>query len=374
MTQDKCVKKVPPFGSKLSNNCKHLPELFVKGNGAKKKEKWKNAESLVGFILSAVNDVRWWHIFSLQNWLFDMIRGEESDTFGPFQIVASAHPSGLLCWASPADRNVRLRLKNRLATASKRWLEIHVYARQQRAESRPDCPANRDAAAGLAYIFLRRSIPSFTWLQAVTLAALLAALSAKDRVFTWCAAVQRPGPPQWNWNVNAYWAAVNTCNPAGPWGGIRKAEEIETTQGGPLSTEVSCLCVHGVNSSAASTPNITLPPAPPPPPRTVIILSAAKASSAPNPPQLHPSVQSFDFWKRYLLVMWPCCCCLLGGGFSHNVFFLPENRTFPPSSVMKSWNRDGRRPRIRSPFSLFQADQWPSSLNIPTAPSLWAPT
>lgn len=275
----------------------------------------------MGFILSAVNDVGWWHIFSLQNWLFDMIRGEESDTFGPFQIVASAHPSGLLCWASPADRNVRLRLKNRLATASKRWLEIHVYARQQRAESRPDCPANPDAAAGLAYIFLRRSIPSFTWLQAVTLAALLAALSAKDRVFTWCAAVQRPGPPQWNWNVNAYWAAVNTCNPAGPWGGIRKAEEIETTQGGPLSTEVSCLCVHGVNSSAASTPNITLPPAPPPPPRTVIILSAAKASSAPNPPQLHPSVQSFDFWKRYLLVMWPCCCCLLGGGFSHNVFF-----------------------------------------------------
>lgn len=168
----------------------------------------------------------WWtwggDIFSLQHWLIGMVWGEESDTFGPFQIVPSAHPSGLLCWASLADRNVRLRSTSRLATASKRWLELRVHTRQQRAKSGPNCPANRDAAADLAYIFLRRSIPSFTWLQAVTLAALLAALSAKDRVFTWCAAVQRPGPPRWNWNVNAYWAAVNTCNPAGPWGALER--------------------------------------------------------------------------------------------------------------------------------------------------------
>lgn len=325
----------------------------------------------MGFILSAVNDVRWWHIFSLQHWLFDMVWGEESDTFGPFQHVASAHPSGLLRWASLADRNVRLRLKSRLATASKR--QLGASCPHEAAESGPKCPANRNAAADLAYIFLRWSIPSFTWLQAVTLAALLAALSAKDRVFTWCAAVQRPGPPRWNWNVNAYWAAVNTCNPAGPWGGIRKAEEIETTQGGPLSTEVSCLCSWRQLLSSFNTKHHTSTCSPPPrshryhPLGTKGFIGAKTASATP--------LRSKLWFLDTLLACYVAMLLLfVGWRLQSQCFFLLENRTFPPSSVMKSWNREGRRPRIRSPFSLFQADQWPSSLNIPTAPCLWAPT
>lgn len=302
-----------------------------------------------------------------------MVWGEERDTFGPFQIVASAHPSGLLCWASLGDRNVRSRLKRQLALASKRWLELRVHTRQQRAESGTNCPANRDAAADFAYIFLSWSIPSFTWLQAVTLAALLAALSAKDRVFTWCTAVQRPGPPQWNWNVNAYWAAVNTCNPAGPWGGIRKAEEIETTRGGPLSTEVSCLCSWRQLLSSFSTKHhtSTCPPSP-----TFAPLSSSRQQRLHRRQTRHRYIPPF---KALISGDVTCLLCghvvvVVGLRLQSQCFFLLENRTFPPSSVMKSWNREGRRPRIRSPFSLFQADQWPSSLNIPTAPCLLAPT
>lgn len=182
-------------------------------------------------------NMRKWHIFSPQHCFFDMFWGDESDTFGPFQIVTFCMSFGNCCVA-----RIKVLLLTEMWDWDVRadgWTFVSTWGSRE-----PTVVWTVQLTADLAYIFLSWSIPSFTWLQAVTLAALLAALSAKDRVFTWwiCAAIRRPGLPRWNWNVNAYWAAVNTCNPAGPKGGIKKAEEIETTQGGPLSTEVSCLC------------------------------------------------------------------------------------------------------------------------------------
>lgn len=203
--------------------------------------------------------------------------------------------------------------------------------------------------ADLAYIFLRWSIPSFTWLQAVTLAALLAALSAKDRVFTWCAAVQRPGPPRWNWNVNAYWAAVNTCNPAGPWGGIRKAEEIETTQGGPLSTEVSCLCSWRQPLTSFNTKHHT---------------STCPPCTHTHSHRYHPlgtkgftgartaaatSLRSKLWFLEMLLSCYVAMLLLLlGGGFGHNVFFSPGKSNVSSvvwDEVLEPWRKATAHPQ-----------------------------
>lgn len=147
------------------------------------------------------------------------------------------------CWAicaSLVDRNV-LRVKSGLVTASKWWLELPVHRRQQRADNGVSSPANRDAAADqLSCIYLPLSelkYPLIYMAWGCDISSIISSIISKRQCLH-----DGYGPPQWNWNVNAYWAAINTCNPTGPGGGIRNAEERETTQGGPLFTKVFCLC------------------------------------------------------------------------------------------------------------------------------------
>lgn len=161
-----------------------------------------------------------------------MVWEEERDSFGPFLIVAVTNPSGglnkkiqlselSLCWVICASFWGHVGVERR-----NEW----VGGSRQMTSGPLSTWGSREATEGWRVQIKKRPLrsdvlrmsasSSFTLLQAVTLTVLLASLSAKDRVFTWwiCAAVQRPGPPRRNWNVNAYWAAVNTCNPAGPWG------------------------------------------------------------------------------------------------------------------------------------------------------------
>lgn len=94
-----------------------------------------------------------------------------------------------LCWpicASLVDRNV-LRIKSGSVTASEWWLELWSTggSREPIMGWTVQLTEMLQQITYPAYtcLFPNWSIPSFTWLEAVTWAVLLAALSAKDSVY-----------------------------------------------------------------------------------------------------------------------------------------------------------------------------------------------
>lgn len=120
----------------------------------------------------------------------------------PFQIVASANPSGLIkkkkkssrlwrrcvgplcfsCW----QKCVEIRICPHGAAESRQWTELSSSRRRcSRSDVRSEHPVI-DVASGC------------------DISTIISSIISKDRVFTWWigAAVWRPGPPRWNWNVN----------------------------------------------------------------------------------------------------------------------------------------------------------------------------
>lgn len=134
-------------------------------------------------------------------------------------------------------------------TASKWWLELRVHRRQQRADDGLSSPANRDAAADqtsciyLPLSELKYPLIYMTW--GCDISSIISSIISKRQCLH-----DGYGPPQWNWNVNAYWAAINTCNPTGPSGGGMHRKERPHKEG--RSLQKYSVSVDGINSSINS--------------------------------------------------------------------------------------------------------------------------